>query len=434
MKLMSSVTGAAALAALLASCHLACAQAADKPEKPDKADKEVVSTATDAEKSYLALRNSKDRKTQLLAERWYGLVQQQLWSDASGKFTISAKYLEQDEKGDTVKLRVIKGSGKEQTTKDQSISVDKLSKDCQARVKQIAFLASKVEEVEKAETEKADKDKQGSDMMGGMAGPSAEARGGRGEGMGAANSERPERGTRSAHARSVHAANEEPPAGAAADHPAEQSSDAAATPATSPLPAVSAAIPNPQDNAVRPARAESPAAASSRPPTTPSRNDARPVQPANLPDQAAWRTSFDAFRGNLTAAHTDTGWQLSWGEMSAVQQAHDQTVAAGDPQSREAISLPATLDALGEVTWEATLAEQPNEHTDWSKALGLALPEPFKLITQLDGDRGAGQWGRFFPGDHVKFIGRFVGFEGDGGIKLALRFPDDAPMPVPAPR
>jgi hypothetical protein len=418
---------------LLASCHVACAQAPDKPEKPDKADKEVVSTATDAEKSYLALRNSKDRKSQLLAERWFGLVKQQPWSDASGKFTISAKYLEQDEKEGTVKLRVVKGTGKDQTTKDEPIAVDKLSKDCQARVKQIAFLATKVEEAEKAETEKADKDKQGADMMGGVAGPQAEARGARGEGTGAPG-ERPERGARSARGKSEHATKEEPAAGAAADHPAEQSTDGPSAVAQPPLPVVAAAIPNPQDNAVRPARAESPAAPAGSPPANASPIDARPVQPANLPDQAAWRTSFDAFRGNLTATRTDTGWQLSWGEMTTLQQAHDQSVAAGDPRSREAASFAASLAALGDVTWEATLAEQPNEQTDWSKALGLTLPEPFKLITQLDGERGAGQWGRFFPGDHVKFIGRFVGFEGYGGIKLALRFPEDAAVPVPAPR
>ena len=68
---------------------------------------------------------------------------------------------------------------------------------------------------------------------------------------------------------------------------------------------------------------------------------------------------------------------------------------------------------------------QPDEQTDWSKALGLTLPEPFKLICQLDNERGPGEWRRFFPGDHVKFIGRFVGFEGDGGIQIAIRFPDD---------
>ena len=76
-------------------------------------------------------------------------------------------------------------------------------------------------------------------------------------------------------------------------------------------------------------------------------------------------------------------------------------------------------------SWEAGLSQQPDEQIDWSKALGLTLPEPFKLICQLDNERGPGEWRRFFPGDHVKFIGRFVGFEGDGGIQIAIRFPDD---------
>ena len=130
-----------------------------------RADDAPSSTATDVEKSYLAARNSKDPKTQLLADRWYKLVQLREWSDASGKFQVNAKYLEQDEKQGTVKLRVVKGTGKEQVVSDKTIAVDKLSKECQSRVKQIAFLTEKVDEAGKAEAEKATKPKDGPDAM-----------------------------------------------------------------------------------------------------------------------------------------------------------------------------------------------------------------------------------------------------------------------------
>ena len=132
------------------------------------------STATDAEKSYLAVRNSKDPKTQLLAERWYKLVQLREWSDASGKFKANAKYVEQDEAKGTVTLRVVKGTGKDQVVTDKTVVVDKLNKECQSRVKQIAFLTDKVDEAGKAEAEKAAKPKEGADAMMGPTAPPPE--------------------------------------------------------------------------------------------------------------------------------------------------------------------------------------------------------------------------------------------------------------------
>lgn len=381
---------------------------------------DAVPTATDADKSYLAIRNSKDRKTQLLAERWYGLVQLQEWSDASGQFKTKAKYVEQDDKQGTVKLRVIKGAGKDQVVKDKTIQVDKLSKECQARVKQIAFLADKVDEAAKAEAEKAAKPKDGQDAMAGMAASPPDDRGGR------AARGKADRG--GANDRAKAAADQQPPANR--DVPAdsrvpqrEQAGEAAtALPAAMPpLPVAAAASSEP------PATAAPIAAENDR------RGGPRSLQPANLPDQQPWRTSFDAFRANLTATRTDSGWQLSWGELTAIQQAHDEAIAAATgPRARElAGSPPPSYDSLGEFTWESPLSQQPDEQTDWSKALGLSLVEPFRLSCELDQERGPGDWRRFFPGDRVKFIGRIISFAGDSEIHIAIRFPDEGPAAAP---
>jgi hypothetical protein len=104
---------------------------------------------------------------------------------------------------------------------------------------------------------------------------------------------------------------------------------------------------------------------------------------------------------------------------------------ANDPRAHSVPGAAPSFDYVGEVAWEVPLSQQPDENTDWSKALGLKLPEPFKIICKLDEERGPGDWHRFFPGDSVNFIGRFVGFEGEGGIQMAIRFPDSVPMPVP---
>jgi hypothetical protein len=402
---------------------------------------------TPAEKSYLLLRDSKDTKTQLLAKRWYGLVQLQDWTDATGKFQSTAKYLEQDEKQGTVKLRVIKGSGKDQVVTDRTISVDKLNKECQARVKQIAFLAAKVEEAEKAEAEKAAAPKDGQQATGGMAGPPGAERGGRGMNPGQppdkmdgppprgklARSDSKDR-TKTASAAKDGARDGNPANSRVPQRTPPGAEPAAALPAaTAPLPVVAAAA---ESRATAAPAADGLAVASAR--KTDPAAVARPAQPAKLPDEKPWRTSFEAFRGNLTAARGRASWELGWGELDALKQAYEkataQVAATADPNASLSA---AELDALGEVAWEVSLTEQPDEQTDWSKALGLALPEPFKIVCKLDSERGPGDWHRFFPGDRVKFIGHFTGFGGGddfgavGHIQIAIRFPDDVRDAVP---
>jgi hypothetical protein len=371
-----------------------------------------VPTATDAEKSYLALRKSKDVKTQLLAERWYGLVQLREWSDTSGKFKTSAKYVEQDDKEGTVKLRVIKGSGSDQVVKDKTIAIDKLSKECQSRVKQIAFLADKVSDAEKAEAENAAKPKDGADAaMGAMPPPPND----RDPHSPKSKPDRPgaKSKAKSTSDESEHPATEEP---------------AAALPAAFPeLPVVAAASPD-----ARAAAASLPGEAQMSSATSDPQGKPHPVQPANMPDEQPWRTSFDAFRAQLKSERTDAGWKLSWGDLAPFEQAYNQAVApVGASGPRDMQPIVSALVALGEFTWEVPLTQQPDENTDWSKALGLTLPEPFQLICKLDEERGPGDWRRFFPGDRVKIIGRFTGFKGEGGMRIQIRFPDEVPATVP---
>lgn len=100
---------------------------------------------TDAERLYLETRGSEDHLTQLLGERWYALVKLQDWTDATGKFHTSAKYVEHDPDMKWVKLLAVKGSRDTRVTKEMTIPFEKLDKRCQSRVRQIDHLKSKVE-------------------------------------------------------------------------------------------------------------------------------------------------------------------------------------------------------------------------------------------------------------------------------------------------
>jgi hypothetical protein len=100
---------------------------------------------TDAERLYLEARRSEDRLTQLLGERWYGLVKLQDWTDATGKFHTTAKYIEHDPGMKWVKLLAVKESAEGSVSKEVTIPLEKLDKRCQSRVRQIDHLRSKVD-------------------------------------------------------------------------------------------------------------------------------------------------------------------------------------------------------------------------------------------------------------------------------------------------
>lgn len=111
---------------------------------------------TDAEQLYRQTRKSSDRSTQLLGQRWYGLVKRQKWTDATGKFTTTARYVEHDPDEKWVKLRVERNVNGQREYKDLTVPVEKLSKACQSRVRQIAFLEPKVREAAVAAEQEAE--------------------------------------------------------------------------------------------------------------------------------------------------------------------------------------------------------------------------------------------------------------------------------------
>lgn len=117
--------------------------------------------ATDAEQLWRELRSSSDVRTKLLAERWYNVVKLQEWSNDTGKFTTNAKYLEHDPDLGWVKLRIIQGTGRERVVKEVTIPLAKLSKTCQARVRQIHALSAKLAEAKVEEEKRQAEEKDG---------------------------------------------------------------------------------------------------------------------------------------------------------------------------------------------------------------------------------------------------------------------------------
>jgi hypothetical protein len=141
---------------------------------------------TDADRSWRELRNSQDVKRKLLADRWRNVTRQQDWGDATGKFKTSAKYVEHDPQLAWVKLRVIQGTGSKRVVKDVQIPLEKLSKTCQSRVRQIATLSEKIaaaieEEKKAAEDDEAGAEGGGREMMDESRGARGEMEDGRGE-------------------------------------------------------------------------------------------------------------------------------------------------------------------------------------------------------------------------------------------------------------
>jgi hypothetical protein len=92
-------------------------------------------------------KDPKDRAVKSMAERYLNLVKAQEWSDLSGKFRTIARYVKHEPDLSKVTIESIKGRGAERTTKEVSVPVDKLSKICQSRVRQIDIVQKKIKEM-----------------------------------------------------------------------------------------------------------------------------------------------------------------------------------------------------------------------------------------------------------------------------------------------
>jgi hypothetical protein len=98
------------------------------------------------DKFYFDLLKSDNATTRATAERYIGLVKVQEWSDLSGKFKAAAHYVKHEPNLSMVTIAVMKGQGSDRTADEKTVPVDKLSKTCQMRVKQIDLLQKKLKE------------------------------------------------------------------------------------------------------------------------------------------------------------------------------------------------------------------------------------------------------------------------------------------------
>lgn len=377
--------------------------------------------ATDAERLYLDTRHSDDHLTQLLGERWYGLVKLQEWTDATGKFHAEAKYIEHDPDMKWVKLLAVKEGPDGRISKELTIPVEKLDKRCQSRVRQIDHLRSKVEAAIAASTESAEK---AEGEPPGTERSDAE--------FGTPEDRAPDRMEREARPANPHMPKRESPPDDAAlvkpdlDRPV-------AFPAT-PL--------ETSHEASTPPAAEAAAVASEPPPSTPQQTaaEARSQEPRLL-DSEPWRTDYDVFRAKFTADRSgfaqmqaEQGPLLVLSELFAKYQ---QDAASRDPRSASAedSALEQQLyEEVGEFVWEAELAEAVGSQNDWSKLLRLPpLPVPVTLTLQLDAQMDQGHWQAFQKGSRVRFIGHFTGFTNQHGLVAAIRFPEIQPAQATKP-
>lgn len=99
------------------------------------------------DKYYWELGKSDDRVLRSMVDRYVGLVKIREWSDLSGKSKIVAHYVKHDPQLTTVTLRIMRGKGAERTSDDKTVPVEKLSKECQSRVKQIDIAQKRIKEM-----------------------------------------------------------------------------------------------------------------------------------------------------------------------------------------------------------------------------------------------------------------------------------------------
>lgn len=367
--------------------------------------------ATDAERRYSELRNSQDVKRKLLADRWRNVTRQQEWSDTTGKFKTSAKYVEHDPQLAWVKLRVIQGTGSKRIVKDVQIPMEKLSKSCQARVRQIATLSEKM--TASIEAEKKDKEEKKEDSPGEGRATMEEPRGGGDEldvrppGRGPGRESRETRGE---------VPREGPPMETASEPPVTNSGP--------PLPAMPPKLPTP------PSKSHDVPA----PETAPAAN-ASEVVPTAV-DPGSWRTSYEAFRKNITPPSRALP-TVSFGPMAELERAHETMMRCesdGDVGEEDLREIEASLQAIGEVRWEATVTGTPDPSGDWFGALGLSPPpEPVQIGFLREAERGASAWDNLKVGDRVRFAGRFASFDDEFTITLAIRLLEVLPPAETAP-
>lgn len=378
---------AIALFVVLATAHLSIAQ-----------------ETTDAERLYFKAHRSDDRMTQLLGERWYGLVKLQEWTDATGKFHTQAKYVEHDSELKWVKLRAVKEGEEGRVVKDLTIPVEKLDKRGQSRVRQIAFLESKLTESIAAAEAAEEESSQHDGAMSGM--------------------DRGDRGRA----------------------PMDESPEPEAEPVDRGRRGGRPTPPGPAPPMLMPFNPFGLHAASPAPggePSPPAQDaDSKAVLAPRLLDDEAWRTSYEAFvsdfvalldRYDPTQDFAPNARRLR--PLAAAREIHKSAAELG----REGIRIDVQrqrFDALGDFVWTATVSQpvdaESEEKNDWLAVLGIK-PLPFTLKFELDQEHGPGKWRELKVGDQVQFAGRFIGWPNPSELHVAIRFPESQPTPMQFP-
>ena len=110
-------------------------------------DEPSAAKSSDDSNPYAALRKSRNRATKALAERYADLIGTQEWTDAKGKFKTRARYVRHDPELKSVTLANTTGHGADRIVKEVTVQVSRLSKSSQSRVRQIAALQKKLDEL-----------------------------------------------------------------------------------------------------------------------------------------------------------------------------------------------------------------------------------------------------------------------------------------------
>jgi hypothetical protein len=359
-------------------------------------------TAPDADEAsrpttYFDLRRSNDRTARLTAERYFTLVRLQEWSDVTGKSTVMAKYVEHDPELQWVKLEAVRVRDGKRQVGEVTVPVEKLSKTCQSRVKQIDILQKKLDELLAA----AGEDENGVETGGhGFEDP----------------------GTPMVDERGA-----EPHGGQEVAAPAGESELG--------LPPQSAAQVNFEEEPFSPdplGFAEMdltplpqglPQQAGPLPPGL-----ALPGGPAggNV-DRAEWATSYSAFVANFTVAQDDSGEvKIDWGEL-------DELRAIGERLANQPVGIGTeSPERLGEVHWEAGFGGISPGEGATRVAFDLPpLPPPLALEFRIEEAQGGGGMAEWEPlaggaGNRIRFTGRLA-MAGPTSIVVFVR----EPQPIP---
>jgi hypothetical protein len=382
------------LFAVLALC-LTCGHARGQDAQPGAQPPATPGAApvSESEKKYVEMSHSKDRVLKATAERYLNVIKLQEWAGASGK-SLMAKYVSHDPDLAKVKLAVATGTGKDRVFKDYDVAVDKLSKTCQARVKQIDVLQKRLDELSAA-VDSAGK-------SGGPAGPGSATASERG--MRARTAQGPEGPAVSASAPGSTPAQ---PAAAPAGPEADPS-------ASEPDPLGFGDLPAAAPPAAAPPQAGPGGVLPGAPPTAPAGGPAPvPAKTRSADERKQWRTNLALFAANISVATDPTGKPtVDWGELKELREINDILVAQQGPmppaRSPEAESPAAISERIGDVHWQIVVDKVENAPG------GLVIPsfhpielaKPVEFHIALDDAEDLQKWAKLPPNAAVGVTAR----------------------------